>query len=49
MPSRPRLFSNASRVESKPCWEFQSLVVTKTSSRGIPEAAIAAPTPFSLR
>ena len=46
---RPSDFPNASRVESWPCWEFQSLVVTKTSSRGIPEAAIAAPTPRSLR
>ena len=39
----------ASRVESSPCWEFQSLVVTKSSSRGMPEAAIASPTPCSLR
>ena len=42
-------FSKAARVESKPCWEFQSLVVMKISSRGTPEAAIPAATPRSLR
>ena len=33
--------SKAARVESKPCSEFQSLVVTKISSRARPAAAIA--------
>src|SRR5260221_619856 len=43
MPSRSRLLSKARRVESYPCSEFHSLVVTKTSSRPRPAAAIAAP------
>ncbi|CPU65945.1 Uncharacterised protein [Mycobacteroides abscessus] len=50
--SRPSL-SRLSRIASCGCspdWRsFQSFVVTKSSSRGMPLFAMAAPTPSSLR
>ncbi len=36
-------------ARSSPALENHTLVVTKTSSRGSPQAATAAPTPSSLR
>ena len=36
-------------ARSSPALEIHTLVVRKTSSRGSPQAATAAPTPSSLR
>ena len=42
------LASNARSVESKPLSSFQTLLATKSSSRGTPAVRTASPTPSSL-
>ena len=49
MPSTLRVSSKARRASSGRCAPLFSLLVTKISSRGMPEARMAAPTSRSFR